>query len=235
MANALYPVHQAEFATWLDNLATTVASDPAAWGATQAQSDLMSSVNASFQAAYTLAITPETRTKPSVAGKKTALKFAKREAKNFADIIRASPTISDPQLADLGIARRANRSPTPPPTAMAKLAVLSTGPNSVRVRVYGDGSLRRGKPESAIGCVAMSYIGEEAPTDPRQWTLEGTTSKSTFDVVLPADIAPGSLVWIAAYFVNRKLEKGPTTYPPTQIRVAGRVNVAQATATRLAA
>lgn len=220
----LYPSRQAEFAAWLDQLATGVAASPAAVGVSVAQAALMTATNVSFQAAYATATAAETRTHAAILAKNVAMKNGKRESKKLADIVRAFPSITPSQLALLGIPVPAERRPVPAPDEMALVEVTSTGPNSLTVRIHGGEALRRGKPEGSTGCVVMSYIGAEAPTDVRLWTLEGTTSKNVFEVTYPADIEPGSYIWLAAAFVNAKLEQGPLTYPPVQIRLAGRVN-----------
>ena len=222
MSNTLYPKRQPEFATWLDHLATALAGDPESYGATAAQSDRLAAANVAFQAAWAVASDPATRTRSAVAGKDTALQLARREAKNIADIIRAAPTVTPGQLADLGFPQRGERARSKPPESLARLRLLSTGPNSVRVRVFASDSAQpHPKPVGAIGCVVMIHIGETAPTDYNTWSLAAMTSKSVCEIVLPAAIEPGSKVWIVARFVNRKLEQGPPTEPPMQIRVAG--------------
>lgn len=226
MSAKLFPSKQAEFADWLENLATKVAAAPAAVGVSVAQAALLTDSNTAFQAAFTAAIEPSTRTRSAILAKAVAMKDSKRTAKQIADIVRAYPSITPSLLTDLGIPVPGQRQPVPPPSAMAQVLVESTGPSSVKVRIVGSGTPRRGKPAGSAGCIVMSYVGPTAPDDSRLWTMEGATSKTVFEVNLPENIAPGSFVWLAASFVNSKLEPGPMTYPPVKLRVAGRVTSA---------
>lgn len=227
MSTTLYPKSQPQFVMWLDNLARKLALDPGAYGATEAQSARVSAANAALQSAYAIAVQPATRTQSAVAGKDFALAVARREAKNIADIVRASPTITPSELAELGIPPRATRTRSEPPAEMVRLGIVSTGPHSVRVRLY-DGLSLRPKCDGAIGCVLMSYVGETPPAKLSAWSLAGLTSKSTFEVEFPSDLPPGSKVWITARFVNRKLQQGPPAEPPVQLRLAGHLGSAMA-------
>lgn len=223
MSGTLYPKPQALFATWLDTLATAVASDPAAAGVTQAQADRLSDANARFQPAFLAAITPSTRTPPAISEKRMLLAEAKREAKNIADIIRAAPEMTDDRLTAYGIPPRGKRAVAKPPTEGVRVFLISAGASDLCLGLAEQGSSNRRIPASAIGAVVLFHVGEDPPATTNEWNIGALTSKSKVTLRLPGTIAPGSMVWVTAYFVNRKLERGPTAATALQVRVAGHI------------
>lgn len=103
----------AEIAAGSANFSTRITATPAAYGLVAAQATAYAAVNAAYQTAYTTAITPATRTKGAVAAKNDAKDALRAMASDLAKIIDGTPTVTDQQKIDLGLAIR--KTPTPNP------------------------------------------------------------------------------------------------------------------------
>lgn len=224
LQKSFVPGLEAALVGYVENFDTRLTAAPTSVGCTAAQATAFHALVVAFKAAWDVTRSRSTRSGSAVILKNEKKKALVKNLRELAKIIQAYPGTTDEQRDLFGLNIPATRQPVPVPTDMALVEVKSSGPNSIKVRVHGGEALNRRKPLGSTGCVVMTYVGPEAPVDEKLWTMEGATTKSVFDISFPNDIAPGSVVWVAAAFVNAKLQHGPLTYPPTQIRLAGRVN-----------
>ena len=51
------------------------------------------------------------------------------------------------------------------------------------------------------------------PENTAVYKYEGSTSKTTTDVLFNEDIAPGTKVWLTAFFFNERKQNGPACTP----------------------
>ena len=75
------------------------------------------------------------------------------------------------------------------------------------------------------GASIFRYIGENAPNSVEGWTFAGNTTKTVYEVTLPAETPAGSKVWITAYWFNGKMQSGPAA-TPVSIHIPGGLSVA---------
>jgi hypothetical protein len=114
-----------------DNFATKITASAPSLGLTAAQATAYAAVNATWQSAYQTAVTPDTRTKSAIAAKNAARTAMRRMASDLAKIIDGTPTVTDAQRIDLGLATRPTPAPRPAPGT----------PNRFAVALAGDGAL----------------------------------------------------------------------------------------------
>lgn len=157
---------------------------------------------------------PGTRTSVTVKEKKTARRAAERESRRLARIIQATDGITPTQKVSLGLTpRESGPTPIPPPTEPPTIYVDLLYGSTVRVKVRGEDSTRRGKPAGVAGAMVLSYVGEQMPADVSQWCLAGNTTRPNIDVTIGGEITPGAKVWITAYWYNARAQRGPAARP----------------------
>ncbi len=49
-----------------------------------------------------------------------------------------------------------------------------------------------------------SFVGADAPTDPRVYHYEGMATRSTTQVLFPDTVASGATVWLSAQWVSAR-------------------------------
>lgn len=106
---------QAAFAAGSANFRTKISATPTAFGLSAAQATAYAALDTTFQADYLTATTPATRTKSTVAAKDASAVPLRQMASDLAKIVDGTPTVSDSQRIDLGLATRATPTPRPAP------------------------------------------------------------------------------------------------------------------------
>ena len=71
----------------------------------------------------------------------------------------------------------------------------------------------RGKPFGAIGANVFSFVGPEAPTDPKAYHFEGLTTRPKVQLLFPDSVASGATVWISACWVSARGQIGTGSVP----------------------
>jgi hypothetical protein len=72
---------------------------------------------------------------------------------------------------------------------------------------------RRGLPPGVEGISVFSYVGAMAPEDPAAYKFEGSTTRTTVDVLFPLSVAEGAKVWLTAFYFNPRSMSGPGCPP----------------------
>lgn len=130
------PSKDEDFQAWSQNFSTLITATPTAFGLVAGQAVAYAALVASFSAALSAATNPTTRTKPSVASKNVARATLEASSRNLAAVVQGYPSITDTQLAALGLTIRSNsRTPVPSPTTYPILAVVGAGPLQCTVRI----------------------------------------------------------------------------------------------------
>ena len=73
--------------------------------------------------------------------------------------------------------------------------------------------MRRGKPFGAAAANLYSYVGPAAPTDPRQYHFEKSTTRTKTQILFPNSVASGATVWLSACWVSARGETGRASRP----------------------
>ena len=125
--------------------------------------------------------------------------------------------MTNTQKVTLGLTVRSAPAPIPPPAVAPILDVVSVIGRTVKVRLHGPTTDRRGKPAGVAMAFIYSFVGATPPTDPSRFKVEGTTTRTTFDVVFPSTVAGGTQVWLSAAWAN----------PRTRARITSGVTALQ--------
>jgi hypothetical protein len=74
---------------------------------------------------------------------------------------------------------------------------------------------RRGKPAGVALAFVYSFVGTTPPTDLTMFKFEGSSTRTTFDILFPTTVAGGSQVWLYACWANPRTQSGPACAPVT--------------------
>ncbi len=186
------------------NFASLISIGPTTYGLTAGQATAFGLLDTALQSAYSAAVNPSTRTPVTVEAKNVALKAMRNSAIQLGRIIFATTTVTDAQLVALGLLPRPVYTPRHVPTIPPTIEVLSVSGRLVKVRVRDLDSERRGLPFGAKSANIYSFVGDDAPTDPRVYHFEGATTRATADILFPNTVASGATVWLSACWVSAR-------------------------------
>jgi hypothetical protein len=212
--------------SWSRGFNAQIGDSPTTYGLTAGQATTYEGLHAAFEALYNEAQDRGTRTPAVIADKKVALKNLKANARLLARIIQATPGVTDGMKTALGLTVRAEPAPVNPPTEMPVVEVVDRVGTIVTLKLHDGSGSRRGKPEGVQGASVFSYVGATPPTDASGWRFEGNTTRTSVDVAFPANLAPGTTVFVTAFWYNPRGESGPGC-APVSTNIAGG-SVAQA-------
>ncbi|MEM8784204.1 MAG: hypothetical protein AAGE65_15320 [Planctomycetota bacterium] len=218
-----YPTRESELIVWLANFKALIVGNPTAYGLTDTQSDTLGDAVDEFDTAYQTANDPTTRSPRNIEQKNELKDACMAVVRNYAAIIKSTPGMTDTKLIALGLPTREEPTPVPAPTEAPAIEILDAQANAIEFLLYpSTGTSRRGKPEGVQGATVLSYVGQTAPLDPAVWKFEGNTTRNKKTIVFPEDLAPGTKVWLTAFWFNRKAQSGPPCDPvPAYIQFGG--------------
>jgi hypothetical protein len=225
MSHDYLPTREAELKDWLANASDKITAAPTTYALTAAQATTFSGLVSSFNTAYTAAVNPDTRTKGTILAKNDAMDAVKAYARQLVRIVQAAPAVTDTQRADLGINVHDEPSPINPPEEAPSLTVVSAIGRTMKIKLKGLESEGRGKPDGVAGANLFSFVGETPPAEISEWTFEGGSTRTDFDVEFPASVAAGSQVCLCACWFNPRNQPGPMC-APVSCYIAGGVAAA---------
>jgi hypothetical protein len=214
MPRDFFPSREAEIGPWSLNFSTLLTANFASYGCTTGQASTYAGYHAAWIDKYTLAQDPSTRTTSAILAKNQAKVDLAANARLLARIIQAHPGILPSQLSDLGLTvRDTHPAPIPSPTEEIDMDIVSVVNRTVKCRVHGADATSRAKPAGVASIMVWSYVGATQPVELADWHTEGVVTKTTFEIVFPSDLAPGSTVFMCAAWMNRKGETGTACTP----------------------
>lgn len=213
MTRGFLPNKDDALLAWSLNFKTIISAGPVPLGLTAAQATAYSALHSSFAAAME-ACAPGMKSKSLVAAKNDARDLLKTSARLLASIIQGQAAVTDAQKLELGLTVRSAPTPIPPPADAPALDIVWVKGRVVRIRLHDAANPgRRGKPANVKGAAVFSFIGEEPPTDMRQYHFEGNTTETIISITFPPDTAAGAKVWILAMWFNERTKSGPPCEP----------------------
>jgi hypothetical protein len=215
MPKGFLPNSDAKLLTWATNFANHINEPGADLGLTLEQRETFQADRDSYANAYRVATDIATRTRGAVLAKNTARQTLRISARALAAIVQAHPPVTDQQRIELGLTVRSKK-PTRigRPEAAPILKIRSVSGHRLRVWLRDSESLFSGrKPANVIGATVLFCISEEDPSALHTWQFQKNTTKLRFDVRLPSHLPPGAKVWLAAWWLNAKLQRGPASKP----------------------
>jgi hypothetical protein len=222
----LFPSTDSGLLAWANHFSTTIAAGPPTiYGLTSAQSTSFATTVTAYQTALT-ACEPTVRNRAATAAKNSAKASLKLAATQLANIIYGQATVSDAQKIALGLTVRAKPTPIPAPAEAPALEVVIVTGRTVKIRLHNSETGKRGRPAGVTGATVFTYIGATPPSDASLWTFQGSTSKTVVDIAFSPTLAPGTEVWVIAYWCNGKLQSGPPCSPVPAYLAGGSVSMA---------
>lgn len=188
-----------------------ISKDPEAYGLTQSEAEDYSVLQTAFATAYDVSLSPVTRTPFGVANVRDLRAELTALTRRLADRCQSAANMTDAKRRALGITIRKTptRHPVPKTFPMVELRAqrLNTVEFALRDSAQHEGRAR--KPEGIRGATLYTHLGDQPPTQLLDWTVWGTTTKSANEISMPDDTPFGATLWIAAAWLNTRLEHGP--------------------------
>lgn len=211
MAENYLPTREADYALWQKNFDALITATPTAYGLTTGQATEYDTLFIAWTSAYNIASTPSTRTPSAIQAKNDAKAALTEETRKLVKIIQGYPNTTNEMRVDLGITvPDVEPTPVPQPEFAPSLTIVSVMGRTVKIRLRDvENPDRRGKPTGVQGATVLSYVGEEPPADPGDWSWSFNTSKTVDEVTFPATVAAGSKVWITAVWFNARKQNSP--------------------------
>jgi hypothetical protein len=216
------PRKDAELLAWSVDFSAGITAMGAAVGLLPAQCTAFAALQASFASSLATATNPATRTRGAISlknDKRGEMKFMARE---LARIVNAFPGTTNQMRIDLGLnPRTGEASPINPPTEPPVMEVVHAIGRTLKVKVHGTDTTRRGKPEGVSGCTVFYFVGSTPPADITQWVFAGSSTRTVFDVEFPATVPAGAQVFLCSFWKNYRDQSGPACQPITAYLAGG--------------
>lgn len=174
------PNRDADFATWLQNFAVLLAAAPATYGLTAPDAAIVTPLNVAFQAAYTAAIDPGTRTSVTVAAKTAARYAAEQTVRPYAVQIALNAAVDNADKVAIGVSLpREAPSPIPPPVTNPEVVLVSATPLQHQLSIRDASTpTTKAKPPGVVACELWVAVGLAPAVSPTVATLKQTTTKT---------------------------------------------------------
>ena len=208
------PTKDSALVDWSTNANARLTASPAAYGTTAAVATEYDGLHDAFVTSYNNVVAArEAGTRSSSlcalkdAAKAALLGFARPLYKQ----IQASTAVTAAAKIELGVVvPNPEPTPQPVPNFAPQLTVVSVNGRLAKIRL-GDPAhpTRKRMPAGCDGATVMSFVGPEAPENPAGYKYEGSTSRTTVDILFPETVAPGTQVWLTAFFFNERKQNGP--------------------------
>ena len=76
------------------------------------------------------------------------------------------------------------------------------------------------------GASVFSFVGATPPVGVFGWNFEGNTGRTIIDAQFAGTLAPGTVVWLTAFWYNPRAESGPGCSPVSAILAGGGMSMA---------
>ena len=208
------PTRDVLLADWSTNADARLTATPALYGTTAAVATAYHTVHEAFLTAYNTLVASRasgTRSSSEVAIKDSAKLALLNFARPLYKQIQANTAVTAAAKIELGIVvPNPEPTPVPVPGFAPQLTIVSVDGRLVKIRLADPAHpTRKRMPAGVDGATVMSFVGPEAPADVRDYKYEGGTARTTVDVLFPDSVAPGTQVWLTAFFFNERKQNGP--------------------------
>jgi hypothetical protein len=220
------PSTDAALLAWSLNFNTLINATPTAFGLTAAQATSYGALHTAYSTALA-ACDKAIRTKSAVSTKNQAKVNLKANARLLANLVNGTSTVTNAQKLSLGLTVKSKPSPVPVPSDAPGLDILSVNAWTVKIKLHdSSSSAKRGKPPGVTGASIFSFVGATPPNDMGSWTFQGNTGLTKIDVAFANTNAPGTKVWITAFWFNGSKQSGPACAPVSTNLQGGSVSMA---------
>ena len=196
---------------WSLNFSTKISATPTVFDLTASEAAAYAGLHADFTARLATAENPTTRTKETIANKTMSKLALLARARQFAKVIKASPTVTDGQRISLGLPLR-DVSPTPAPIPASRPLLIIDPFGNLRLADETTPD-HRGKPPGVTGAIIFSSIlpvADAPPVVPNETRFAGVATKSKFAIGVPTG-SGGKMLYVMAQWINAKGQLGPVS------------------------
>jgi hypothetical protein len=214
------PSRDADLLTWADAFSGLITAGPTTYGLTAPQASTLAASVAAYETALATATNASTRTTPAVAAKDAARADMVLLIQSYVAIIQATPTVTEEQLADLGLTIRSDvRPPISAPTTQCVISSLGIVNLDGRFSLADETtpSARR-RPVGVIGAEFWYKVGGPAPIIAEGMSFGGLKTRTPFSFALPST-ASGQIVYFRCRWMTARGLPGP--WGPLVQQVAG--------------
>jgi hypothetical protein len=201
------PAADADFSNWLLNFSTVLTAAPIDYGLTAGDATIVAGENTAFQAAYTLATDPGTRTSATVAAKDAARASAESIVRPYAQRIKVNPAVSNEMRSTIGVTIDTfPPTPIPAPLTNPVLSLIRMIPLT-HVFAYADSDTptKKAKPYGVKFCSVSVSVGIAPAVDPTVARYVGGFGKSPLQITFDA----ADRGKVATYFARWQNGSGP--------------------------
>lgn len=201
------------FQTWLRDFVAGITSQSASLGLTTQQLDNMGEYAGAFQASFALTSNAATRTSITIEQRRQKRDVAESYARELARIINAHPGVTNKTRLLLGLTpRKSESTPSSVPDCSPEVFLVAMRGHTMDIELRdADGRCRW--PDGVRGATVLTRVGPTVALDPEAYTLQGNTTRTRVSVDFPRDLAPGTQVWVTAYYRNAIDESGNAANP----------------------
>jgi hypothetical protein len=208
------PTKDSQLVNYAATFASIVSAAPTVYNTTAAAALVLTNAATAFSAAYAAQQADGAQSKTLTAAKNSARLALLNSIRPIYGACSASATLSDAQKVALGVSIRRLPAPQPAPTTQPVVSIVSVLGRTVQLRLRDSATPHRvGKPVNVSSATILSFVGATPPASIGQWKFEGNATKTVVDVTFPDTVAPGTLVWFAAFWSNGKDQSGPVSDP----------------------
>lgn len=207
---------------FLENFANLISQDPAKYGLSEGDSQVISDQSEAFSNALSLVMSGATRTPGLVAQKDAIRASAIGSIRVYAMLIKANQSVSNQDKVNLGLhVDDTTPTPIPAPTSSPLLAIVNgfSGEHQIRYADENTPTLRR-KPYGAVSMQLNMHVGPMPIVNPYQATMVGLFTKQP--ILVPHN--PANSTKTATYFsrwVTRTGLFGPWSLPTAMVIAFG--------------
>jgi len=204
------------------DFSSEVSKTPEAYGLTQSEVEDYALLQSAFALAYDMSLSPVTRTPFGVANVRDLRTELTALTRRLVDRCQSAANMTDAKRRALGITIRKSPTRHPVPRTFPTVELRSQRLNTVEFALR-DSAQREGRPRKPAGirgATLYTHLGDHPPTTLSDWTVKGTTTKTVNEISMPDNTPFGATLWIAAAWLNTRLEHGPLG-DPASVRLGG--------------
>lgn len=216
------PRGDSQLSRWGLAFARGIAAEPGAFGVSVDDAAECVAAADAFAAKQLITANPGMRNGTEVILKNQRRAELKRIIRSLVKRMRANAAVSDAQLSVVNLKpRRTDYSkrgrPLPEKGPVVDVLLVKNATFTLHARTP-DALPRSGLPRNATRVTLMAYAGEAPPSNPREWSLVGNSTRARMRFSFGNALGSGTKVWFCAYFTNGRGDVGPVG-PPRSARV----------------
>jgi hypothetical protein len=207
------PTLNAALAAWSINFQERGTAAPGDVGLTALIMTQYTALHDPYISAFNACNAEGAKNKALIAARQTAKALLLPFARQLYLTIQANAAVTDENKTLFGIVVP-NRHNTPIPAPSMKAGILVQGVNghSVDARIVDPANpTRRAWPTGVKGATIFSHVGDSVPASLSDWKFQASVTRPDVRIDFPSSVAPGSQVWLLAFYFNNRSQSGPVS------------------------